>query len=272
MKNQILLTLILFFALSCGKDTPLTEDIKTEDIKVSIVTGGTFYNGVESLISATAVGEIKSLTFYFDGKSIGAMISGPFEVKFTPKDLAPIEHEIKVIAESQKGNAFTVSKKIKIELRVGDPYQGGRIYYLDGSKEHGLIASTQDLHFGNTNTFLWGPLGKLNTTKDNGQENTRLMAEAAPEDYSYLGYYFKFNFEIEGFTDWYIPSVDELELLKTNKSLVGGFTTETGIKALYWSSTDANSDNAFAINVNALMGNSYGKQSRGLRVRPIRKF
>ena len=42
------------------------------------------------------------------------------------------------------------------------------------------------------------------------------------------------SYSLNGFTDWYLPSKDELNLLHAQKARVGGFADY-----YYWSSTDA---------------------------------
>lgn len=270
MKSKILILGIALLAIiSCSKEDKGINN----NLNISVLADNTLYNGVETIARATIDGDIKSMTFYFDGKSVGSMISGPYEVKFTPKDCDPEkQYEIKCIVISGDGIEYSGSKMVNFQLRLGDEFKGGKIFYLDNSKVHGLIAAKEDLHFGNFSNFNWGRYGKLNTTIDNGQANTALISSAAPDDNAYIGYYFKLGVYIDGFNDWFVPSSNELELLKSNKNLVGGFSTSTGTAALYWSSTDVSSTNAVGININALMGNSYDKQTWGLKIRPIRKF
>lgn len=73
------------------------------------------------------------------------------------------------------------------------------------------------------------------------------------------------NSILSGYTDWYLPSKDELMILYNNKNLIGGFSGDS-----YWSSTEFDSDNAWEQNFN------YGDQSHHLksgtyRVRCVRR-
>ena len=43
-----------------------------------------------------------------------------------------------------------------------------------------------------------------------------------------------------GYSDWYLPSQDELNALYTNRVAIGGFTTN-----LYWTSTEVNANVAW---------------------------
>ena len=71
-----------------------------------------------------------------------------------------------------------------------------------------------------------------------------------------------------GYSDWYLPSQDELNALYTNRVAIGNFTTDR-----YWTSTEY-SDTA-AYDHNFFNGNqSFGGKgnSLGYNVRAIRSF
>lgn len=89
---------------------------------------------------------------------------------------------------------------------------------------------------------------------------------------SYAAYYFKNGYNHNGYSDWYIPAISELKILKEMKDVVGGFTNDVNWKGNYWSSSELNASNAEALHFNVLMGNYYNKQSYALKIRPIRKF
>ena len=57
----------------------------------------------------------------------------------------------------------------------------------------------------------------------------------------YLAFELCENLNRHGHTDWYLPARDELNVLYTNRSAIGGF-----ISAWYWSSTESNSIDAWA--------------------------
>ncbi|OQA39041.1 MAG: hypothetical protein BWY51_00558 [Parcubacteria group bacterium ADurb.Bin316] len=69
-----------------------------------------------------------------------------------------------------------------------------------------------------------------------------------------------------GYTDWYLPAKDQLHTLYGQKAIVGGFTT-----SVYWSSTEVNSNTAWAENFN--LGNQFSlNKYLGFYVRCIRSF
>jgi hypothetical protein len=107
---------------------------------------------------------------------------------------------------------------------------GGKVFYLtDATGLHGLEAAPADQSGG----ILWGcygttvagtsmaiGTGKANTTAINAQCGTGTAASIAA------------NYSLNGISDWYLPSRDELNLLYTQKDVVGGFASSP-----YWSST-----------------------------------
>jgi hypothetical protein len=126
---------------------------------------------------------------------------------------------------------------ITLPLRIGDSYQGGKIFYIDGTGQHGLIAATADQsteiqwYNGNFTTGATATAigtGLANTTAIiSSQINTGSYAAKLCADYSLT---------VDGFTytDWYLPSKDELNQLYLNRDAIGVFA-----RFYYWSSTES---------------------------------
>jgi hypothetical protein len=134
-------------------------------------------------------------------------------------------------------------------LSIGDYYQGGKIAYIlvlgdpgyDANTQHGLIAATLDqstsIRWFNgypitatsaTGTAIGTGLSNTNTIiTSQGATSTSYAAGLAR---AYTG---------GGYTDWYLPSKDELNKLYLNKTAIGGFADLN-----YWSSTETSSSNA----------------------------
>jgi hypothetical protein len=117
------------------------------------------------------------------------------------------------------------------EIKLGLNYKGGIIFYIDATVEHGLIAATSD-QSSSSNWWNGSLITTGATTTNNGSTNTTTIINAQGNTGSYAAKLSR-DFKGGGFNDWYLPSKDELNLLYSQKTLVGGF-----LDKIYWSSTE----------------------------------
>jgi hypothetical protein len=124
---------------------------------------------------------------------------------------------------------------------AGDIYGGGKIFYIFqpgdpgyvAGQYHGLIAAPSDIPsnsyrivvgcYGDYGTSTALGTGAANTTKllaCNESVNAAKLVDALTDG---------------GYSDWYLPSKDELNKLYLNRNLVGNFTDWIG---WYWSSSE----------------------------------
>jgi hypothetical protein len=139
----------------------------------------------------------------------------------------------------------TMNGKLVSNLNVGDSYGGGIVAYIFlpgdigyvAGQTHGLIAAIVDqttsagvkwfpsTFYDLTRTFLGqGLANTISIIAASG--GSSLTSYAAGLASSYNG---------GGYTDWYLPSKDELNKLYQNRAAIGNFAT-SGIAA-YWSSS-----------------------------------
>ena len=183
------------------------------------------------------------------------------------------------------GNAWTNMTGGAASLQllvVGDAYQGGKVAYLlvsgdpgyDANTQHGLIAATSDQSTGpgirwyngtNTTTGATGTAigtGLSNTNAIITSQGATATSYAAGLARAYTG---------GAYTDWYLPSKDELNKLYINRTAIGGFASG-GIEGdFYWSSSEFSSLEAWDQEFNV------GSQGHGIKgyptyVRAIRSF
>ena len=166
-------------------------------------------------------------------------------------------------------------------IAVGDSYGGGKVFYIFqpadqgyvANETHGLIAATVDQstgirwynsNFGNQTT------GATATAIGTGKSNTDKIINVQQGSLNWYAAGVARDYKGGGYTDWYLPSRDELNLLYTQKVMVGGFSN-----AYYWTSTETSIGDAhFTIFFN---GTNYpcceGSQKYYYNsVRAIRKF
>jgi hypothetical protein len=171
------------------------------------------------------------------------------------------------------GNAIAVDEsKFLPPPSAGGPYQisntgpaGGIVFYITNGGLNGLEAAPVD----QSNGVIWGCYGvdiagAYGTEVGTGNANTVAIVNGCSEpnfaakaaaDYIYNGY-----------SDWFLPSKDELDLLYQQRNVVGGFTSNS-----YWSSTE--NDVYGAWNKNFNNGAPYGYlKNPMLPVRAVRAF
>lgn len=150
-------------------------------------------------------------------------------------------------------------------LAIGESHAGGIIFYLDDTGEHGLVAAPDDQ--GATVGWFNGEYretGATGTGIGAGQANTSAIVAAQGEgDYAAS---LCDQLVLNGFSDWFLPSKDELNALYLSKALVGGFSED-----FYWSSTEHGEGSAWEQVFNS-GAQYYANKNFSIRVRAIRAF
>src|SRR5690554_3480406 len=166
------------------------------------------------------------------------------------------------------GNTISATGGSSNDFYLGQDTLGGIVFYIyigsDGN-QHGLIVNK------NESTAKWQSTNTTtNATRSwDGAYNTGLMTSSPAADYVN-------GLTDGGFTDWYLPSIDELSILwhnrfHANNALnAGGFTLLSNT-VLYWSSTEDSATDALCFLFNRGYSSSYGK-SYTYSVRAVRAF
>ncbi len=159
---------------------------------------------------------------------------------------------------------------------IGDFYQGGVIFYLDATGEHGLISAVSDQSF----DAVWGcpPLivnGANGEEIGTGAQNTTDIVNGCSSTISGFAAELCENLELNEFNDWFLPSKDELNELYQNRDIVNTTSIENGGAQLedaeYWSSSHQNNNSVFVQHFTA--GNQFGVSEDELyNVRAVRAF
>jgi hypothetical protein len=156
------------------------------------------------------------------------------------------------------------------EYIIGMEVEGGIVFYVDETGQHGLVAAMVDL-----GPFEWGCndlsiLGADEQSIGSGLQNTQEIGNQCTE--TPIASSEALAYESEDFTDWYLPSYDELQEMYysigqgSSNGNKGNFSN-----SWYWASSQANTDIAWSFSfTNGTTFNFY--KSSVFMIRPVRTF
>ncbi len=155
---------------------------------------------------------------------------------------------------------------------IGQTYGGGKIFYVDGTGQHGLIVSNENLSSGIT----WNYQSYIQTNAagiaiGTGEANTTSIINVQGSDNSYAASLCRLFYTGGGFSDWYLPSLYELNQLNIVNASLG----LVNLGGSYWSSSEIDDARVWTVYIDPTFPspnqNSTYKDNN-YSVRAIRRF
>jgi len=150
------------------------------------------------------------------------------------------------------------------DLTIGMFYQGGIIVYLDNTKQHGLIAAPEDQGWAQWYNGSYVTTSATGTAIGTGKSNTTKIIQSQ----GYGAYAAKIcdDLVLNGYSDWYLPSKDELNEVYKNRTYL-----KLAPFIPYWSSSETSYNTAWEQDFGSgYLGESSKNES--CRVHAVRAF
>jgi hypothetical protein len=231
----------LFMLSGCGTVTPVAvTGVTLDQPTMTLIAGGTTGTLVATVAPADATNQ--SVNWSSTAPAVATVANGV---------VTPLTAGITTIIVATVDGGLTATCEVTVNpvlVAIGDSYGGGKVAYIlvngdtgyDPNVQHGLIAATADQNGGAA--IAWSNIkalvGTTGTAIGTGQANTTAivgqggcMSGAA---------YLCDHLTEGGYSDWYLPSKDELYKLYINRGVIGGFTSD-----YYWSSSEGSALDAW---------------------------
>ncbi len=166
----------------------------------------------------------------------------------------------------------------KADISYGDVYSGNPDYedpsYVENVEQSLFQWSTRHVEgrYKARNDYAFLLVKGTATSLGSGEANTAaILAVYSRERYRYTAAAMCVGYRGGGYSDWYLPSRDELNKMYLNKKAVGGFADDPVSGAGYWSSSE--DDDISAWSQGFITGyQGYALKSWDRRVRAVRAF
>lgn len=268
-KGFVTVCLVILTALlitGCAPTTPVAvTGVTLDSATMTLTAGGATGTLVASVAPVNATNQ--SVTWSSSAPAVATVANGV---------VTPLTAGTATIIVATVDGGLTATCAVTVNpapVAIGDSYGGGIVAYIlqsgdpgyDANVQHGLIAATADQSTGiqwyNGSYMVTGATG---TAIGTGQANTTVTVTTQGAG-SYAAQLCN-DLTVGGYTDWFLPSKDELDKLYINKVAIGGFAVD-----YYWSSSEFDKYRAWLQDF--YNGAQYGSHKHYYgRVRAVRAF
>jgi TonB-dependent SusC/RagA subfamily outer membrane receptor len=178
---------------------------------------------------------------------------------------ADTDYHYRIIARNDEGTTYGEDVTFKSEYVIGEYLYGGYIFYVDGTGEHGLVCAPFDQSL-NAPWSNSAPSGAAGRAVGTGYQNTSDIVLGCPEEG--IAARICYDLEMNGYSDWFLPSIDELLLMYNNlhSKGSGGFEDH-----FYWSSTQ-DKYGAWVVSFYYGSKSNHARDKNTIRTRAVRAF
>ena len=292
-----------YFELRMGQISPLDDEVLTQaELYLELSIAGDAFQRVKlepvwkahiaekaySLAGSAGMGDGSGLDAdLLDGHDSNYFLSGEAQ---TLSDVIALDNsandQIKNLTDPTDDQDAATKKYVDDNsyptYSVGDFAQGGVVFWVDESGQHGLVCAKEDQDGGSGIYWNNGTYTDTEAHGDGvyaGEMNTTLiMANQGSNSNDYAaGVCANYTVTESGVTygDWYLPSKEELNLMYQNKATIDNTARANGgtdfASGFYWSSTEYNFRYAWRQYFD-LGGQSFFDKSTTARVRAVRAF
>lgn len=262
---------------TAGASVPTLATAEVTSItKTTAISGGTIINDGGTTVTARGIcwSTQANPTTLLNTKTSETVTTADFASNITGLSLG-VTYHVRAYATNNAGTAYGNDISFIATEGVGDNFQGGIIAYLFESgdagylsgEKHGLIAAPSDqgvnIRWYNGINITTGATG---TAIGTGNMNTiAIVSNQGSGNYAAK---LCSDLVLGGYSDWFLPSKDELDKVNLNQALIGGFAND-----IYWSSSEDAIDTAWMqqFNSTATPQTNYYKNIPN-SVRGVRKF